>query len=210
MTGTPRIPCSDNAELAPNAHTAPANNDADAPAAKAALRKALAVVRSALDPHEKAEWDARLCVQVRAWWDSLAHPGMLGVYWPLRGEADLTQAYAALAQQGVVLALPVVLARDAALGFAEWVPGEEMTVGAMGVAVPAKLRMVARPGALLVPCLGFDDAGYRLGYGGGFYDRTLAALPRPATAGVAYSCLHTQFAHDVYDIALDLILTERA
>ncbi len=210
MTGTPRIPCSDNAELAPNAHTAPPNNDTGAPAAKAALRKALAAVRSGLDPLDKAAWDARLCLQVLAWFESLSNRSMLGVYWPLRGEADLTQAYAALAQQGVALALPVVLARDAALGFAEWVPGEEMTLGAMGVAVPAQLRMVARPGALLVPCLGYDDAGYRLGYGGGFYDRTLAALPRPATAGVAYSCLRTRFALDAYDIALDLILTERA
>ena len=174
------------------------------------MRKALAALRGGLDPAEKAQSDARLCARVLEWWEARAAGGTLGVYWPLRGEADLAPAYAALVKTGVALALPVVLARDAALGFAEWVPGEPMTTGAMGVAVPASLRMVERPSALLIPCLGFDAAGYRLGYGGGFYDRTLAALPRPATAGVAYACLQTQFEHDIYDIALDAILTERA
>jgi 5,10-methenyltetrahydrofolate synthetase len=60
-----------------------------------------------------------------------------------------------------------------------------------------------------VPCLGFNAQRYRLGYGGGFYDRTLAPLPRPATAGVAYACLEAQFGHAAHDIALDAILTEQ-
>jgi 5,10-methenyltetrahydrofolate synthetase len=137
-----------------------------------------------------------------------AAPVALGVYWPLRGEPDLAAAYAALAVAGVALVLPVVLARDAPLGFAAWTPGEPMTVDTMGVAVPAALRMVAAPPLLLVPCLGFNAQGYRLGYGGGYYDRTLATLPRPRTAGVVYACMRAGFGAAAHDIALDAVLTE--
>jgi 5-formyltetrahydrofolate cyclo-ligase len=76
------------------------------------------------------------------------------------------------------------------------------------VAVPADLRMVARPGALLIPCLGFNGGRFRLGYGGGYYDRTLAQQPRPVTAGIAYNCLAAEFASAAHDVALDLVLTE--
>lgn len=171
------------------------------------MRRALAAVRAGIDPALKAEWDAAIGDRLLAWWRAQAAPA-LGVYWPLRGEADLSIAYAELAQSGVRLALPVVLARDAALGFADWQPGEAMVRDAMGVAVPAALRMVECPMALLVPCLGFNQAGYRLGYGGGFYDRTLELAPRPYTLGIAYACQQAQFASAPHDVALDRILTE--
>lgn len=177
---------------------------------KASLRKALKLARSQRDPAVKAQLDAVIAARLLAWWRALGGraPASIGVYWPLTGEPDLAAAYAELAAAGVRLALPVVLERDAALGFAEWVPGEAMQLDRMGVAVPAQLRMVARPPALLVPCLGFNAQRYRLGYGGGFYDRTLAALPRPLTVGVAYAADLAQFAGAAHDVALDLILTE--
>jgi 5,10-methenyltetrahydrofolate synthetase len=201
MTGEPRIPC------APPA--LPACAASDTQSEKAALRRALAAVRAAIDPARKAEWDAAIGAHLVAWWR--ARPvAALGVYCPMRGEADLSIAYAELAQSGVRLALPVVVARDAALGFADWRPGEAMVKDAIGVAVPATLRMVERPPALLVPCLGFNLAGYRLGYGGGFYDRTLALEPRPYTLGIAYACLAAQFASAPHDVALDRIITELA
>ena len=204
MTGESRIPCANPAQPAPTAQTA-VQTTVD----KAALRKALAAARSRLDPAHKACCDALIGARVQAWWRAngdLADP--LAVYWPLRGEPDLSHAYAELAALGVRLALPVVLARDAALGFAEWTPGEAMVKDSMGVAVPAALRMIARPPAMLVPCLGFNAQCYRLGYGGGYYDRTLAAPPRPLTAGVAYACQKAQFASAAHDVALDLIITE--
>ena len=68
--------------------------------------------------------------------------------------------------------------------------------------------MVARPPVLLIPCLGFNAQGYRLGYGGGYYDRTLAGAPRPQTVGVAYACLRADFASAPHDVALDLVITE--
>ena len=78
----------------------------------------------------------------------------------------------------------------------------------MGVAVPAELRFEPSAPTLLVPCLGFNADRFRLGYGGGFYDRTLAQLPRPATIGIAYGCQAAQFDSDGHDIALDQVLTE--
>jgi len=82
-----------------------------------------------------------------------------------------------------------------------------MVTGGMGVTVPGNVHLVERPPALLVPCLGFNADGYRLGYGGGFYDRTLEEKPRPATLGIAYACQQAPFGHAPHDVALDVIVT---
>ncbi len=181
---------------------------APAAMAKGDLRRQLLAARRALDPGTRAAWDHAIGEQVVDWWRG--HQSQtLGVYWPLRDEPNLHAAYAELARLGVRLLLPVVVEKHAALEFAEWQIGEAMVKDAMGVAVPAQLRMTPYPAALLVPCLGFNPQRYRLGYGGGFYDRTLARAPRPQTVGVAYACLEVEFAGDGHDIALDAILTER-
>lgn len=179
------------------------------PADKATLRKSLMARRRALDPAHKKAWDAQICANVLTWWER-DKAGEIGVYWPLAGEPDLHPAYIALAAAGVRLALPVVLAKDAPLGFAYWEPGEEMVRDRMGVAVPNQLRPVERPATLLIPCLGFNARGCRLGYGGGYYDRTLEATPRPLTLGIAYALGAADFAGDPHDVALDLIITEQA
>ena len=202
MTGDPRIPCAPG--LLPDAGASPTLE-------KPQLRRLLKESRRAIDPDRKRAWDDRIGARVLDWWR--AGPGrrpgaVLGVYWPLAGEPDLRPAYAELAEAGVRLALPVVLARDTALGWAAWIPGEPTETDSLDVAVPLERRMVERPDALLVPCLGFDAHGYRLGYGGGFYDRTLAAEPRPQTLGIAYSFQQARFDIDEYDIALDRIVTE--
>jgi 5,10-methenyltetrahydrofolate synthetase len=196
MTSDPRIPRSTTEPLAPAA------------AAKADLRKRLLAARRGLDAATRAAWDQAIGAQVVAWWKA-EQPAALGVYWPLRDEPDLHAAYAELARLGARLLLPVVVERHAALEFAEWRIGEAMVKDAMGVAVPAELRLqAAYPPALLVPCLGFNPQGYRLGYGGGFYDRTLARAPRPRTVGIAYRCLEVRFDSDGHDVALDRIVTE--
>jgi 5-formyltetrahydrofolate cyclo-ligase len=183
-------------------------NDAAA-LAKQALRQALKQARSAVDPATRVQWDATIGAQLLAWWRLRQFPA-IGVYWPLPGEPDLRAAYAELADAGVRLALPVVLARDSALAFADWTPGEDLARDLMGMTVPARLRMVERPPALVIPCLGFSDEGYRVGYGGGFYDRTLAEGTRPATVGVAYSGQRAVFSPAPFDVALDVIFTEKA
>jgi 5-formyltetrahydrofolate cyclo-ligase len=225
MTGTSRIPCASIARSTPEAAPgSPSQKDAPkqqsveagalpddavqaAKAAKAALRRHLKAERASLDGPGKRERDARIGEQVIAWWRR-TRPPLLAVYWPLSGEPDLAETYALLAREGAQLALPVVVRRHAALEFAAWTPGEAMALDPMGIAVPAELRTVARPPALLVPCLGFNEQGYRLGYGGGFYDRTLADGVRPATLGIAYACQATAFAVDSHDVPLDLVVTE--
>ncbi len=198
MTGDPRIPRAPGLLPDEGASTAPD---------KPQLRRLLKEARRAIDPATKRAWDDRIGARVLAWVKEHG-VGVLGVYWPLAGEPDLRPAYADLAEAGVRLALPVVVERDAALGFAQWVPGEATVADSMGVAVPQELRMIDRPDALLVPCLGFDARGYRLGYGGGFYDRTLAAQPRPKTLGIAYACQQVDFEIGEYDIPLDRMITE--
>ncbi len=196
MTSDPRIPRN------------PAAPPDKLPPGKAGLRKQLLALRRDLAPETRAAWDQALCAKVLAW-QAENKVMELGVYWPLRDEPDLHPAYAELARRGVRLLLPVVVARHTALEFAEWTIGEAMVKDAMGVAVPADLRMTPYPPALLVPCLGYNPHRYRLGYGGGFYDRTLARTPRPATAGIAYSCLQAEFPDDPHDVALDTVLTEQ-
>lgn len=163
--------------------------------------------RRALEAALRKDWDRRIGEHLLRWWRQ-SQARQLGVYWPLDGEPDLHPAYCELAEAGVRLALPVVVARDAALAFADWIPGEAMVKDTMGVAVPENLRLVERPPALLVPCLGFNAFNFRLGYGGGFYDRTLAETPRPFTLGVAYACQQLAFDADSHDIPLDAMLTE--
>jgi 5-formyltetrahydrofolate cyclo-ligase len=200
MTSDPRIPRN------------PAAPPDKLPVGKAAtlkpeLRKHLLATRRALAPETRAAWDRALCAKVLAW-QAENKVATLGVYWPLRDEPDLRPAYDELAKRGVRLLLPVVVAKHTALEFAEWTIGEAMVKDPMGVAVPAELRMAAYPPALLVPCLGYNPHRFRLGYGGGFYDRTLEHAPRPATAGIAYSCLRADFPDDPHDVALDVMLTE--
>ena len=78
----------------------------------------------------------------------------------------------------------------------------------MGIAVPAPPRTVVQPQALLVPCVGFNADRIRLGYGGGFYDRTLENMPRPLTIGIGYACAQADFDAAPHDVALDMIVTE--
>jgi 5-formyltetrahydrofolate cyclo-ligase len=179
------------------------------PSTKAALRRELLAYRQAIAVEVRNEWNAALCARLMAWHDR-QQVRTLGVYSPIRGEPDLSAAYATLAARGVQLALPVVVGKHAPLDFIEWKPGDAMTKDEYGVAIPIAGNKL-RPGALLIPCVGFNAQRYRLGYGGGFYDRTLAAsadLPRPLAVGIAYACARAAFDADPHDIALDTLITE--
>ncbi|WP_308923473.1 5-formyltetrahydrofolate cyclo-ligase [Janthinobacterium sp. J1-1] len=195
MNSDPRITCD------------PASSPPIALQEKASLRKALLATRRALPEAVRRQWDAAIAQRLLAWC-ATENIAELAVYWPLHGEPDLHAAYAELNTRGVALSLPVVLEKHAPLAFTSWTPGELMVKDGMGVAVPAELRLRTAPATLLVPCLGFNPERYRLGYGGGYYDRTLEQAPRPRTLGIAYGCLQAQFASGPYDIALDHIVTE--
>ena len=135
----------------------------------------------------------------------------LAGYAPIGSEIDPTPALRAMAADGPVC-LPVVEGPDRPLRFRAWTPGCEMVDGPFGAPVPASGDWLV-PEVLIVPLLAFDRRGGRLGYGGGFYDRTLAALRRagPVTAiGFAYALQEDAgLPLEATDAPLDLIVTER-
>jgi 5-formyltetrahydrofolate cyclo-ligase len=135
--------------------------------------------------------------------------GVVGLYWPVKGEFDPRPLAGHLLQRGRSIALPAIIARGGTLEYRLWRPEMEMEAGIYGIPTP-KLRHVLRPDIILVPLVGFDAMNCRLGYGGGYFDRTLADLfPRPKTIGVGYeaSRLASVFPQ-AHDIPMDVIVTE--
>jgi 5-formyltetrahydrofolate cyclo-ligase len=134
----------------------------------------------------------------------------VGLYWPFKGEYDSRPLMRMLHAQGARLALPVVVEKAAPLVFREWWPGARMELGVWSIPVPAEGEEVV-PQALLVSLVGFDEQGFRLGYGGGYYDRTLAAMPdRPRAIGVGFELTRLATIHpQPHDIPMDVIVTER-
>lgn len=136
-------------------------------------------------------------------------------YWPMRGELDPRPLMANLAASGHPLLLPVITGDGQPLTFRAWREGDLLTAGPFGTREPPADAPEGLPGLVIVPVLAFDDAGYRLGYGGGFYDRTLAELrrrrPGVIAAGFAYESQRSaNLPRDDWDQQLDWIVTERA
>jgi len=129
-------------------------------------------------------------------------------YWPMGDEMDPRPLMLALASLGLALALPVTPPRGQPLTFRAWAPGGALRPGPVGTSEPAEGALV-NPDWLLVPLLAFDRAGRRLGYGGGYYDRTLAALPGAKAIGIAYAAQEmAEVPAGPQDFRLPLIATE--
>jgi len=135
---------------------------------------------------------------------------LIGFFWPFKGEYDPRPFVRSLHAKGTRLALPVVVEKAKPLIFREWWPGMAMTSGIWNIPVPATGEAV-EPDVLLVPMIGFDRQAFRLGYGGGYYDRTLGALPtRPRTVGIGFGLSQIATIHpQPHDIPMDLVVTER-
>lgn len=134
---------------------------------------------------------------------------LVGGYWPIRGEYDPRPYLHRAIDAGGAAALPVVVAPRAPLEFRLWTPATRMAPGRWDTQHPEQGPAVT-PLALLIPLIGFDAAGHRLGYGGGFYDRTLAALhPRPLAIGVGFELGRlSSFEPAAHDERMDVIVTE--
>jgi 5-formyltetrahydrofolate cyclo-ligase len=174
-----------------------------------AERERLIAVRENLDAATLALFRQRIDAHL---WGSF--PGLaaarLAFCWPIRGEYDARRLAQRLRERGAVTALPVVLAPRQPLVFREWHPGVTLASGPLGIPFPVGSDPVV-PTAALVPMIGWDEAGYRLGYGGGFFDRTLASLARkPVVIGVSYELakIKTIRPHS-WDIPRDWVVTER-
>lgn len=137
----------------------------------------------------------------------------VSAYWPMRDEIDPLPTLEALHGQGHTIGLPVMPAKDSPLVFRAWHPGQALADGGYGTRIPPEDAPEVRPKVLLVPLLAFDRAGYRLGYGGGFYDRTLERLrrgdPDVRAIGIAYAGQEVPAVpRGPYDQPLDGIVTE--
>ena len=190
------------------------SSNPDAAPDKKALRQALIAQRLALpDRLERAEALQRV---LRIW--LVGRPDtVIGAYWPIKGEFDPLPALHRWKEDGELLdepqlrriGLPVVNKQHKTLTFHAWYPGCPMEEDAYGIPKPKDTEVIF-PTLLFVPCVGYGPGGYRLGYGGGFYDRTLATLqPKPFTVGLGYGPgFIDDFEPEPHDVPLDAILND--
>lgn len=175
-------------------------------------RQRLVAARESLDPafveNARRRIDAALL---------RSFPGLgrarLGFCWPIRNEYDARHVVKTFREQGALTALPVVVAPQQPLAFREWHPGVRLETGPLDIPYPVGSAEV-RPSAVLLPMNGWDAGGYRLGYGAGFFDRTLAALTavqaKPVVIGVSYELARLETIHpQSWDVPLDYVVTER-
>jgi 5-formyltetrahydrofolate cyclo-ligase len=187
---------------------APSNDWADVRLWRKAKRQVLIERRVAMSASDRAAAQKRITERLTIILMETP-PRLLGFYWPFKGEYDPRPLVRTLHKAGVSLALPVVVGKAQPLIFRPWWPRAPMALGVWNIPYPTDGEPV-EPDILLVPLVGFDRGGYRLGYGGGFYDRTLAAAQsRPKTIGIGFtsSRLRTIYPQP-HDIPMDQIVAD--
>jgi 5,10-methenyltetrahydrofolate synthetase len=176
-----------------------------------ALRKQLIERRLALSPEDCACLSAAICGHLKAGFPQLA--GMrVGFCWPVKNEPDLRplmQTWIDSGNAGFTALLPVVVEAGAALAFRAWTPESRLVEDRYGIPAPVEGEFLV-PEALLIPVNAFDAAGYRIGYGGGFFDRTLASLqPPPLSIGVGFELSRVDSIRpQAHDKRLDAMVSE--
>jgi 5-formyltetrahydrofolate cyclo-ligase len=194
----------ENPSGGPAGQTAPPRRYVDP--VRARWRRELRAAREAMD--DRAAREAQLVQRVERWLAAVP-VRRLGFFWPTRAEPDLAPLVQRwLAQDPArVASLPVI--EGPILRFAPWVPGAVLVRGPFDVLIPDTAERID-PELLLIPCVGIDDLRYRLGYGGGYYDRTLPTLaPRPVTAGVGFDCARiASIDPKPHDMQLDVAITD--
>jgi 5-formyltetrahydrofolate cyclo-ligase len=176
---------------------------------RAAWRREKLTVREALSEREHALASAAIDAHLTSL-IALRPPRTVAFCWPVRKEFDCRPLVDRLLAAGWQACQPVVVAKEAPMVFRAWRPGAAMTTDCFGIPVPADAA-AAVPDIVLLPLVAFDEQGYRLGYGGGFFDRTLARMaPRPVTIGVGFELGRLESLQpQAHDVPLDAIVTER-
>jgi 5-formyltetrahydrofolate cyclo-ligase len=180
-------------------------------ASKSELRDRALRQRDATDPHYRSE--ASAAIAGRVWPLVVARrPGVLAAYVGMRSEVDPAPLVAAAHAAGILVGLPAVLPAGG-LVFRRHEPGDLLVPGGFGTMVPPEAAPPVDPDVVIVPLVGFDRTGTRLGYGKGHYDRTIAALRArglsPTLIGVAFSRQEVDtIPHEPHDVRLDVIVTE--
>jgi 5-formyltetrahydrofolate cyclo-ligase len=173
-----------------------------------ARRQELIAERAAISPGRRHAWSDRITSALVAALP-VSSGAVVGFCWPHKGEFDARFAVRHWRERGALAALPAVVEKTGPLQFRLWWPGAPMRKGVFDIPVPDGTEVVA-PDIAIVPMNGFDGQGYRLGYGGGYFDRTLAALGRRVLAvGVAFEALRLDTIHpQPHDIPMDFVVTE--
>lgn len=181
----------------------------DIEARKAELRKQAHEQRAAL-AHSAREDAAREIA--RHFFDSvtLSPTDVVAAYWRIRDEVDCEPILVKLMDRGQPVCLPAVIGPEEPLELRLWVEGEPLYPAGFGTLAPSELAPRVEPDVILMPLLGFDRLGTRLGYGGGYYDRTLARMCKaPRLIGLAYAGQQIgQIPRDGHDVPLDMVITE--
>ncbi|HEY2876808.1 MAG TPA: 5-formyltetrahydrofolate cyclo-ligase [Reyranella sp.] len=179
---------------------------------KRILRGAMLAWRGGLSEEERRAAAMGL-VEIWRYEQPVEPPAIVSGFWPMAEELDIRPLMIELINQGCQIALPVVVAKKQPLVFRAWRPGDPLEAGAFGTLQPTARRAVVEPEVLIVPLLAVDEEGWRLGYGGGFYDRTLEALrarKRVAAIGVGFNeQVVPEVPHDPNDQRLDWLLTDK-
>lgn len=164
--------------------------------------------RAASPPASRKDWNDEILALVETGFPVLRGL-VVGFCWPYKGEVDPRPLIHKLRCQGSRCALPVVVAKHQPLEFREWWPGCAMKAGALGIPFPESTPVLV-PEALLIQPVGFSDDGWRLGYGGGYFDRTLATLsPSPLKICLAHELSRIPTIHpQPHDIPMDFVVTE--
>jgi 5-formyltetrahydrofolate cyclo-ligase len=171
-------------------------------------REALLRARVDAGPAKRGEWSAVIAAELQRIVPTLK-PATVGFYWPFKGEFDARPLARALIAEGIGMALPAVVQPKTPLEFRRWTPGMEMESGVYNIPIP-KARDLVEPDVLLVPLVGFDPQRYRLGYGGGYYDRTIASFARkPVAVGIGFELSRLPTIHpQPFDIPMTMVVTE--
>lgn len=174
---------------------------------RSAERARLIARRLSLDPNERRTRSGSIANALDSTIQTFGHH-IIGTYWPFRGELDLRDWGLTVIDRGGRLALPVVVDKTQPLEYRLWAPGDPLKRGVLNILFPVQGQAV-EPDVVIAPLVGFDGARYRLGYGGGFFDRTLAAMRRkPVAIGVGYAeCRLPTIYPQPHDIPMDVVLT---
>ena len=173
-----------------------------------AERERLIAARLAVSADARAAMAARIAEGLDAVIGEVSGK-MVSLYWPFRGEPDLRSWMASINARGGRTALPVVIAKGEPLVFRAYRPGDALEKGVWNIPVPAAGEPVL-PDIVISPIVGIDPSNYRLGYGGGFFDRTLAAMPgKPLVIGIGYELQRIPTIYpQAHDIPMDRVVTE--
>ena len=173
---------------------------------KSSLRNRLLEERLQMPPSARKLAEKKISTDLRQILES--QKGPLGFYWPFRGEFDprhVVKDWLSLNTTNVAC-LPVIVEKNKPMIFREWIPGQPMIKGTFNIDVPHPKNRILIPNILLVPTLGFNQKNFRLGYGGGYYDRTLAQF-NAFTIGLCFEHgRSSEIVEEQHDIPLDLVI----